>query len=64
MGETHLPFGQWPAVLHNGEVILQTQSGQLNHIQLDSHNLSSALQGISTDEVSRKRVYFIDIYPS
>ena len=50
-GETHLPFGQWPVVFHNGDVLLQTQSGQMNKIQLDSHNLSANIPTMTADEV-------------
>ncbi|XP_052278623.1 WD repeat-containing protein 19-like isoform X1 [Dreissena polymorpha] len=37
VGSTKLPYGQKPVLLHNGEVTLQTQSGKLVTIALDSH---------------------------
>ncbi|KAL3878608.1 hypothetical protein ACJMK2_030942 [Sinanodonta woodiana] len=37
-GTTKLPYGQIPVMLHNGEVTLQTQSGRLASIPLETHS--------------------------
>ncbi|XP_046339799.1 WD repeat-containing protein 19-like isoform X2 [Haliotis rufescens] len=38
VGETRLPYGQIPIMLHNGEITLQTQSGKLGNLQLNTHS--------------------------
>ncbi|CAH1776664.1 unnamed protein product [Owenia fusiformis] len=37
-GTTKLPYGQVPIMLHNGEITLQTQSGKVVTLTLDTHN--------------------------
>lgn len=37
-GTTKLPFGQIPMMLHNGELNLQTQSGKMTTLVLDTHS--------------------------
>ena len=37
MGESRLPYGQVPILLYNGEVTLQTQSGKLATVLLETH---------------------------
>ncbi|XP_033742140.1 WD repeat-containing protein 19-like isoform X1 [Pecten maximus] len=36
-GETRLPYGQVPILLYNGEVTLQTESGRLGTLLLETH---------------------------
>ena len=38
LGKSHLPYGQDPILLYNGEVTLQNQSGKLLNILLESHS--------------------------
>lgn len=38
VGVTHLPYGQIPILLYNGEVTLQTQSGKVATVLLDTHS--------------------------
>ncbi|WAQ97925.1 WDR19-like protein [Mya arenaria] len=54
VGATKLPYGQIPVLLHNGEVSLQTQSGKLVTIALDSHAylFIDAIEGKSMKELS------------
>ena len=52
VGESHLPFGQVPLLLHNGEVTLQTSSGKVASIILDTHNFSDNPSTLSPDQVS------------
>ena len=53
VGTTRLPYGQVPVLLHNGEVTLQTQSGKLVTIALDSHSylFIDAIDGKTMKEV-------------
>ena len=37
VGESRLPYGQVPILLYNGEVTLQTQSGKLATVLLETH---------------------------
>ncbi len=50
-GETKLPYGQIPIMLHNGEVTLQTSSGKVATLMLDTHNFEDKLQDQSPEEV-------------
>ena len=54
VGTTKLPYGQIPVMVHNGEISLQTQSGKLVTIALDSHSylFIDAIDGKSMKEVS------------
>ncbi|XP_072170705.1 WD repeat-containing protein 19-like [Diadema setosum] len=38
VGTTKLPFAQQPLMLHNGELMCQTQSGKTQGLQLSTHN--------------------------
>ena len=53
VGVTKLPYGQIPVLLHNGEVTLQTQSGKLGSIALDTHAylFIDAIEGKTQKEV-------------
>ena len=53
MGTSRLPYGQIPVLLHNGEITLQTQSGKLASIALDTHSylFIDAIEGKSLKEV-------------
>ena len=55
IGKTKLPYGQIPVLVHNGELSLQTQSGKLVTIALESHSylFIDAIDGKSAKEVSR-----------
>ena len=57
-GESKLPYGQVPIMLHNGEVTLQTSSGKVATVILDTHNFDEKLQDQSSEEV-RKRKYHL-----
>ena len=61
VGITKLPYGQIPVLLHNGEITLQTQSGKLASIALDTHAylFIDAIEGKSQKEV---RVHFHTVY--
>ena len=52
VGETKLPYGQVPLLLHNGEVSLQTSSGKVQPLQLDTHNREGRPEDLSQEEVS------------
>lgn len=64
LGTTKLPYGQIPVLVHNGELTLQTQSGKLVTIALDSHSylFIDAIEGKSVKEV--KIVKFFHYAPS
>ena len=53
VGTTKLPYGQIPVLLHNGEITLQTQSGKLASMALDTHAylFIDAIEGKSQKEV-------------
>ena len=53
-GESKLPYGQVPIMLHNGEVTLQTSSGKVATVILDTHNFDEKLQDQSSEEVRKK----------
>ena len=55
-GQTKLPFGQVPLLLHNGEVSLQTSSGKVQPLMLDSHNKDERPQDMSQEEVRIKHI--------
>ena len=57
-GESKLPYGQVPIMLHNGEVTLQTSSGKVATVMLDTHNFDEKLQDQSSEEV-RKGKYHV-----
>ena len=57
-GESKLPYGQVPIMLHNGEVTLQTSSGKVATVMLDTHNFDEKLQDQSSEEV-RKGNYHV-----
>ena len=50
-GESKLPYGQVPIMLHNGEVTLQTSSGKVATLVLDTHNFDEKLQDQSAEQV-------------
>jgi len=41
VGETRLPFGQEPLMLYGGGLTLQTSSGSVQAILLDTHSFMS-----------------------
>lgn len=53
VSETKLPYGQLPIMLHNGEVSLQTSSGKVTTLPLDSHNLDEKPQDLNPEQVSQ-----------
>ena len=50
-GESKLPYGQVPIMLHNGEITLQTSSGKVATLMLDTHNFDEKLQDQSSEQV-------------
>ena len=50
-GESKLPYGQVPIMLHNGEITLQTSSGNVATLMLDTHNFDEKLQDQSSEQV-------------
>ena len=54
VGETKLPYGQVPLLLHNGEVTLQTSSGKVVNLMLDTHAFVENAQNLSQEQVKHK----------
>ncbi len=50
-GDSKLPFGQVPVMLHNGEVTLQTSSGKIQTVMLDTHNFEEKPQDLTPEQV-------------
>ena len=53
-GESKLPYGQVPVMLYNGEITLQTSSGKVSTLVLDTHNFDEKLQDQTPDQVYNK----------
>ena len=51
-GETKLPFSQVPLMLYNGEVSLQTSSGKVQPLMLETHNFDEKPQDLNDEQVS------------
>ena len=51
VGETKMPYGQLPIMLHNGEVTLQTSSGKISTLVLDTHNFDDRPQDLNPEQV-------------
>ncbi len=51
-GESKLPYGQVPVMLHNGEVTLQTSSGKVQTLMLDTHNFDEKPQDLAPEQVT------------
>jgi len=51
VGETRLPFGQQPLLLYDGQLTLQTSSGALQTMILDSHDFMTAANQRSDKQV-------------
>ena len=51
VGETKLPYGQVPLMLHNGDVTLQTGSGKTLVITLETHSFGGNVQDMGKPEV-------------
>ena len=58
-GESKLPYGQVPVMLHNGEVTLQTSSGKVATVMLDTHNFDEKLQDQSSEEVRKGKIPYL-----
>ena len=52
IGETRLPFGQEPLLLYGGGLTLQTSSGSVQAILLDTHSFMSSEPPTTDDQVS------------
>ncbi|KAJ8298131.1 hypothetical protein KUTeg_024662 [Tegillarca granosa] len=54
-GETRLPYGNIPILMYNGEVTLQTESGRLGSLILDTHSsiFVEAVEELSSDELKK-----------
>ncbi|CAB4063815.1 WDR19 [Lepeophtheirus salmonis] len=52
-GETCVPQGQYPILLFDGEVSLQTQSGKLVKLTLSSHEMGSNVHDYSNEELEK-----------
>ncbi len=50
-GESKLPYGQVPIMFYNGEVTLQTSSGKVSALVLDTHNFDEKLQDQTAEQV-------------
>ena len=50
-GETRLPYGQVPLLLHNGEVTLQTSSGKIANLLLDTHTFEERIEELAPEKV-------------
>uniref|UniRef100_A0A0K2TAQ8 Uncharacterized protein n=1 Tax=Lepeophtheirus salmonis TaxID=72036 RepID=A0A0K2TAQ8_LEPSM len=53
LGETCVPQGQYPILLFDGEVSLQTQSGKLVKLTLSSHEMGSNVHDYSNEELEK-----------
>ena len=51
VGETKLPYGHVPLMLHNGDVTLQTGSGRTLVVCLESHSFNGNVQDMNKTEV-------------
>ncbi|ELT93993.1 hypothetical protein CAPTEDRAFT_173399 [Capitella teleta] len=51
VGVTKLPYGQVPLMLHNGEVTLQTSSGKVIILTLDTHSFPDNAQNLSQEQL-------------
>jgi len=52
IGETRLPFGQQPLLLYGGGLTLQTSSGAVQAILLDTHSFMSTDTPNTNEQVS------------
>lgn len=52
VGTTKLPYGQVPLLLYNGEVTLQTSSGKVVNLTLNTHTFPDHVQNLSQEQVS------------
>ena len=51
IGESHLPFGQEPLLLYGGGLTLQTSSGSVQGIILDTHSFMSRDEPATLEQV-------------
>jgi WD repeat-containing protein 19 len=51
VGMMKLPYGQVPLLLHNGEITLQTASGKVISLTLDTHNFPDHSQNLSPEQL-------------
>jgi len=51
IGETRLPFGHQPLLLHDGELIVQLSSGTVQTLLLDTHDFLIAANQRTTKQV-------------
>jgi len=51
IGESRLPFGQQPLLLYGGGLTLQTTSGSVQGIILDTHSFMSTDAQTSSEQV-------------
>nr|XP_054756020.1 WD repeat-containing protein 19-like isoform X1 [Lytechinus pictus] len=51
VGTTKLPFAQQPLMLHNGQLVCQTQSGKTTSVQLTTYNFLERPQDLPHSEV-------------
>ncbi|KAL5011631.1 hypothetical protein ScPMuIL_010182 [Solemya velum] len=59
VGSTKLPFGQVPIMLHNGEVTLQTSSGRVDTLALDTHAYLHKDQEMTPDFLQKSLRQFV-----
>lgn len=52
VGTTKLPYAQQPLMLHNGELVCQTQSGKTTSVHLSTYNFLERPQDLPHPEVS------------
>jgi len=56
IGETRLPFGQVPLLLYGGGLTLQTSSGSVQAVLLDTHSFMGSEAPTSVEQVR------VDVY--
>ena len=60
MGITKLPYGQVPLMLYFGDIVLQTSSGKVATVRLETHNFDEKLpqdlppEGVGLVSVDRR----------
>ena len=60
LGSTKVPQGQHPVLLFNGEVSLQTQSGKLIKLILNTHDIPSNVGEFKIDEMKNEEHQRLD----
>ena len=70
MGVTKLPYGQVPLMLYYGDIVLQTSSGKVASVRLETHNFHENVPqdyppegvGVVFNVVVKIRILFSNIY--